>query len=270
MTDGSEHRRRFGGIARLYGDRALRRFSRSHCCVAGVGGVGSWVVEALARSGIGELTLIDMDHVAESNINRQLPAVTETIGKAKVLALAERVAQINANCVVHTFEDFISADEAGKYITGDMDFVFDCIDSFRIKAALIAWCKCNKIPVITVGGAGGKLDPLNIRLADLSRTDQDPLLAKTRKELRQKYHFPRNLKRRFDVPAVFSQENIIQPQSTEMRSSPDERVSASHLNCAGLGSVTHVTATFGYVAVSKVLMRLAQSGVRNSVAKATK
>ena len=245
----SGYQRRFGGIARLYGADALVRFQRAHCCIAGVGGVGSWVVEALARSGIGELTLIDMDHVAESNINRQLPALTETIGKAKVRALAERVAQINPDCVVHAVEDFVSADDAGKYISSDMDFVFDCIDSFRVKAALIAWCKRNKTPVITVGGAGGKTNPLNIRLADLSRTDQDPLLAKTRKELRQKYGFPRNLKRRFDVPAVFSQENIVQPQGAEA-------VCGNHLNCGGLGSVTHVTAVFAYVAVSKALSKL--------------
>jgi len=251
MMDSSDFQRRFGGIARLYGADALARFQRAHCCVAGVGGVGSWVVEALARSGIGELTLIDMDHVAESNINRQLPALTDTIGKAKVAALAERVAKINPASVVHTVEDFVSAEDAGKYISSGMDFVFDCIDSFRIKAALIACCKRNKISVITIGGAGGKIDPLNIRLADLSRTDQDPLLAKTRKELRQNYGFPRNLKRRFDVPAVFSRENIIQPQGVEA-------ACENHLNCGGLGSVTHVTAVFGYVAVSKVLSRLSE------------
>jgi len=249
MTDSSGFQRRFGGIARLYGEEALARFRNAHCCIAGVGGVGSWVVEALARSGIGKLTLIDMDHVAASNINRQLPALTDTIGKAKVRALAQRVAQINPDCVVHEVEEFVSADDPGRHLSQDMDFVFDCVDSFRVKAALIAWCKSHKLAVITVGGAGGKLNPLNVRLADLSRTDQDPLLAKTRKQLRQKHGFPRNLKRRFDVPAVFSRENIIQPQG-------GNGVCGSHLNCAGLGSVTHVTATFGYVAVSKVLSRL--------------
>lgn len=255
MSSDDAQQRRFGGITRLYGEAAFQRFQSAHVCVIGVGGVGSWAAESLARSGIGELTLIDMDHVAESNINRQLAALDSTLGKAKVITLKERIADINPECRVTTVEDFISADNLEIYITNEMDHIVDCMDSFRVKAALIAYCRRRKINMVTVGGAGGKTDPTQIRLVDLGKTEHDPLLAKTRKELRQKYRFSRNLKRRFDIPAVFSAENItFQPgESCDINAGK-----ASHLNCGGLGSVTHVTAAFGLVAVSRVLDRLAR------------
>lgn len=242
--------RRFGGIIRLYGEAAFTRFSHAHIAVIGVGGVGSWAVEALARSGIGTLTLIDLDNVAESNINRQLAALSSTIGKAKVDVLAERCLDINPTITIHCIEDFVERENLAELITPHFDYVLDCIDSFRIKAALAAHCKRHKIKLITVGGAGGQIDPTKIRLSDLSKTLQDPLLARMRKELRQHYHFPQNPKRRFDVPAVWSEEAIKIPQNGP----------ACDLSCAGgIGSITTVTASFAFVAVSHVLSKLATS-----------
>ncbi|PVV07877.1 MAG: tRNA cyclic N6-threonylcarbamoyladenosine(37) synthase TcdA [gamma proteobacterium symbiont of Ctena orbiculata] len=249
--------RRFSGIARLYGRQALAQFARSHVAVIGVGGVGSWAVEALARSGIGMLTLYDLDHVAESNVNRQLHALEGSFGKAKVLAMKQRVLAINPSCQVYAIEQFIESESLRMIAEGGFDFVIDCIDNYRIKAALIAFCRRRKIPVITVGAAGGQCDPTKILLADLSRSEQDPLLSKCRKLLRREYGFPSNTKRRFDVPCVFSTEQqrypdidgaICQQRPSEIESS---------LNCGGYGSVMTVTASFGLVAVSHVLNRLA-------------
>ena len=176
--------RRFGGISRLYGDPGLQRLQRAHVCVLGIGGVGSWAAEALARSAVGTLTLVDLDHVAESNINRQLPALTDTLGMAKVRVMAERIHAINPDCQVHAIEEFLTADNMEILLGGSFDYLIDCVDGFRIKAQLIAYCKRNKLKLITVGGAGGQRDPTRIRVADLSRTEHDALLSKTRKLLR--------------------------------------------------------------------------------------
>ena len=254
-----DYQRRFGGIARLYGQVALERFSRAHVVVIGIGGVGSWVVEALARSAVGEITMIDLDHLAESNTNRQIHALDGEFGKAKVVAMAERVAAINSDCRVHTIEEFVAADNVQALINSDIDYVIDCIDSFKVKAALIAHCRRNKIKLITIGGAGGQIDPLKIKLGDLSRTEHDPLLAKTRKLLRKEYNFPRNLKRRFDLPCVYSEEQPRYPDAEggvcQMKPGED---AGTGLNCGGYGSATAVTATFGLVAVSHVLKKIAQ------------
>lgn len=249
--------RRFGGIARLYGEAALARFRQAHVCVVGVGGVGSWVVEALARSAVGRLTLIDLDHVAESNTNRQLPALEGNYGKAKVQVLAERVLAINPECRVDCIEDFVAADNLEQLVPADGDWVMDCIDSFRVKAALIAWCRRRKQRIITVGGAGGQIDPTRIQVADLARTEHDPLLAKTRKELRRLYRFSSNPKRRFEVPAVYSLEQKRDPQSGGS-CAVGETAPTTGLNCAGFGAAMHVTAGFGLVAVGVVLERLAR------------
>ena len=257
MTDEADIQRRFGGIARLYGEKAVDTFASAHICVVGVGGVGSWVVEALARSGIGELTLIDLDHVAESNINRQLAALGSTVGAAKVEVLRKRVADIHPGCKVHAVEAFVTREEPGEHIPEQADAVIDCIDSSRVKAALIAWCRRNKQLVVTVGGAGGKLDAGRLLVADLSRTEKDALLSRVRKELRQQYDFPRNRKRRFSVPAIYSTEEPFHSAGGDESCSVDDK--ASHLNCGGLGSVTHVTATAGFLAVGVVLKRLADS-----------
>lgn len=251
--------RRFGGIARLYGDAALARFRSAHICVIGVGGVGSWVVEALARSAIGRITMIDLDNVAESNVNRQIHALTDTIGKAKVTALAERVAQINPYCAVREIEDFITPENLDEMIgAGGYDYVIDAIDSVKAKTALIAYCRAKGIRLITIGGAGGQIDPTKIEIRDLSRTEQEPLLAKVRKRLRQLHGFPRGTKNKFGIDAVFSTEPLRFPESGESCDvDVDEKTGITGLNCAGFGSAMVVTASFGLVAASQVLRKLA-------------
>jgi tRNA A37 threonylcarbamoyladenosine dehydratase len=256
MTD-FDFNRRFGGIARLYGQSGLAAFTRAHIAVIGIGGVGSWAVEALARSGIGALSLFDLDHIAESNANRQLPALEGEFGRAKVIAMAERVRLINPGCRITTFETFIEVDNTELITTGGFDFVIDCIDSFRIKAAMIAACRRNKIPIVTIGGAGGQVDPTRIRLADLSRTEHDPLLSKTRKLLRRKFGFSSNPKRRFDVPAVYSSEQQVYPTVEGAVCMDKPTAVEGSLNCGGYGSAMTVTASFAMAAVSQVLGRLA-------------
>lgn len=255
--------RRFGGIARLYGDRGFARLQAAHVCVIGVGGVGSWVVESLARSAIDSITMIDLDVVSESNINRQLHALENTQGRDKILVMAERVQQINPHCEVHLIDDFISRENLPELLATEYSFVVDCIDDFRTKAALIHHCKKNKLKLITIGGAGGQIDPQKIQQTDLSRTQHDVLLAKTRKLLRQDYGFPRNPKRSFGVPCVYSDEQPVFPDGdggvSPQRPLPSEVSDASNaLNCAGgLGSITHLTASFGLIAAAYVINHLA-------------
>ncbi len=249
--------RRFGGIARLYGAPALARFRAAHVCVVGVGGVGSWVAEALARSAIGHITMIDLDNLAESNINRQIHALTDTIGQAKVTALAERIAQINPSCRVTQIEDFITPDNLDDMVgLRNYDYVIDAIDDVRAKTALIVYCRSNGIRLITIGGAGGQVDPTKIEVRDLCRTEQEPLLAKVRKRLRSEHGFPRGTKNKFGVDAVFSTEPLRQPD-TEEACEVDGQGGVTGLNCAGFGSAMVVTASFGLVAAAHVLRRLA-------------
>jgi len=248
--------RRFGGIARLYGAPALACFRASHVCVVGVGGVGSWVAEALARSAIGHITMIDLDNVAESNVNRQIHALTDTIGQAKVTALAERIAQINPFCRVTQIEDFITPDNLDEMVgLRRYDYVIDAIDDARAKTALIAYCRANAIPLITIGGAGGQVDPTKIEVRDLCRTEQEPLLAKVRKRLRTEHGFPRGTKNKFGIDAVFSTEPLRQPDNGDACEVDGQGVTG--LNCAGFGSAMVVTASFGLVAAAQVLRKLA-------------
>lgn len=247
--------RRFGGIARLYGEQALARLATAHIGVIGIGGVGSWAAEALARSGIGRLTLIDLDHVAESNLNRQIHAVESTLGQAKVLAMKDRIAMINPACEVTTIEEFVAPDNVADILPG-CDAVVDAIDQVRAKAALIVHCRRLGIPLVTTGGAGGKSDPAMIRVDDLARTTQDPLAAKLRAALRRDYGFPRK-GARFGVDCVYSLEPVRRPEAAAC--DVDEGNEGLHgLNCAGYGSSVCVTAGFGFAAASRVLARCAQ------------
>ena len=268
--------RRFGGIARLYGDAALERFKTAHVCVIGVGGVGSWVVEALARSAIGHITMIDLDNLAESNVNRQIHALTDTLGQAKVYALAQRIAQINPYCQVRQIEEFIDADNIPQLIgEGHYDYVVDAIDNVRAKTALIAYCREHGIKLLTIGGAGGQIDPTKIEIRDLCRTEQEPLLAKVRKRLRRLHRFPRGTKNKFGIDAVFSTEPLRFPEVCEIdddtddgddKSASDGQQGITGLNCAGFGSAMVVTATFGLVAAAQVLNKLAASVAPESAA----
>lgn len=247
--------RRFGGVRRLYGASALGCFQAAHVCVVGIGGVGSWAAEALARSAIGEITLIDLDMVAESNVNRQIHALGESFGKAKTDAMAERILAINPTCRVHTIEDFVSQENLDQMLGKGFDYLIDAIDNVRTKAAMIAWCKNHGVPVITAGGAGGQLDPTRIMIGDLARTIQDPLLSKVRSRLRKEYGFPRDPKKKFGVPAVFSSEPLRYPENG---ASCDEPPTLNGLNCAGYGSSVCVTAPFGLFAASEALRYLAE------------
>ena len=256
--------RRFGGIARLYGEKALARFRGAHVCVIGVGGVGSWIVEALARSAIGKLTLIDLDNVAESNINRQIQALSGTIGMAKISALAERIAQINPFCEVVQVEDFITPDNLDEMVGAhNFDYVVDAIDSAKSKTALIHYCRSRQIPLIVIGSAGGQTDPTRIEVRDLSKTEQEPLLKKVRRRLRSQYNYPPNSKNKLGVDAVFSMEPLKFPETGEACTVDGDEKSAAKpgltgINCAGFGSAMVVTATFGMVAAGHLLRKLAE------------
>jgi tRNA A37 threonylcarbamoyladenosine dehydratase len=258
LDDEVDFARRFGGIARLYGERALERFRAAHVCVIGVGGVGSWVVEALARSAIGRLTLVDLDNVAESNINRQIQALSSTIGQPKIEALKARIAEINPFCALTLVEDFIDPDNLGTMIGVDRyDYVIDAIDSVAPKAALVAYCREHGIPLVTIGGAGGQIDPTKVEVRDLARTEQEPLLKKVRKILRAHYGFAKGEKNKYHVDAVFSMEPLRYPDSGD--ACAVDANSVTGLNCAGFGSSMVVTATFGMVAAGHVLRKLAEA-----------
>ena len=250
---GADLARRFAGTRRLYGAAAVQRFADAHVCVVGIGGVGSWAAEALARSSVGKITLIDLDMVAESNVNRQVHALEDAFGQAKTDAMAQRIAAINPLCRVECIEDFVTPDNLASMLDRGFDYVIDAIDQVRTKAAMIAWCRSNAIPLVTAGGAGGQIDPTRIDVADLARTVQDPLLAKVRSRLRKEYGFPRDPKKKFGVQAVFSSEPLRYPESA----SCDQAPSLTGLNCAGYGSSMCVTATFGLIAASVALNALA-------------
>lgn len=247
---------RLAGTRRLFGEDGLTRLGKAHVAIIGVGGVGSWAVETLARTGVGNLTLIDGDVVVESNINRQIQAIDTTLGKPKVIALAERIALINPDCLVEPVQDFVRPDNLDQLVGGkNVDFVIDAIDSVRDKTALIAYCKEKAIPLITVGSAGGQMDPTQIDICDLSRTQQEPLLAKVRKRLRSQYGFTRNPKNKFGIDAVYSLEPVKYPGNEVTGSTTP----IPGLNPAGFGTTMAVTAGFGLAAASYVLRRIALS-----------
>lgn len=232
--------RRFGGIIRLYGEQAFSKFQAAHVCVIGLGGVGSWAVEALARSGIGQLTLIDLDNIAESNINRQIHALTPNLGREKVNVLAERIHAINPYCRVHTIEDFVDINNFTTLFANPFDFVIDAIDQVRIKTLLAHHFIQHQQPFVVSGSAGGQICTHLIQTADLSRVTHDPMLAKMRYTLRRHYGFSRNATKKMNIPCVFSTENITTPK---IDSHCDTTLQG--LSCSGYGSSMIVTASFG-------------------------
>ncbi|MDQ7988311.1 MAG: tRNA threonylcarbamoyladenosine dehydratase [Candidatus Dactylopiibacterium sp.] len=242
--------RRFGGVGRLYGEDAAARFAQAKVCVVGIGGVGSWAAEALARSAVGALTLIDLDMVAESNANRQIHALDDVWGRAKVDVMRERILAINARCVVRTVEDFATGENLDALLDGH-DVIVDAIDQARVKVAMAAWCAHRGVPLVMAGGAGGKQDPAQIRNEDLARTTQDPLLAKVRAQLRKLHGFPKDPRRKFGITAVYSTEPLQRPQACASDAAPQG------LSCAGYGSGVCVTAPFGFFAAAATLRLLA-------------
>lgn len=254
MTTFSSSERRFGGIARLYGNGTLQKFAQSHVCVVGVGGVGSWAVEALARSGIGALTLIDLDNVAESNTNRQLHALTDNFGLPKVTALHRRILQINPACTVHEIENFADTENLSELFAEPFGFVIDAIDQVRVKAAMAAHFVAQRQPFVVSGGAGGQRNPALIRSADLSRCTHDPLLANLRYTLRRRYGFPRDTAQRMNVHCIYSEETLTPPQ-TEAACNTD--AAPQGLSCAGYGASMVVTAAFGLFCAQAAIEHLA-------------
>jgi tRNA A37 threonylcarbamoyladenosine dehydratase len=244
-------KRRFSGVARAYGEAALARFQTAHVAVVGVGGVGSWIVEALARSAVGNLTLIDLDHVSESNVNRQIQATTQTLGQAKVIALAQRIGLINGACQVTCIEEFVGPENVAELLpAGRFDVIIDAVDDGRAKVAMARHCHAMAARLLVIGSAGGQTDATRVRVGDLAHTEHDPLLARVRKRLRSEHGFPRNPKARFNIDAVYSDEPVRMPKLAEGEA-------PAGLNCAGYGSSVAVTAVFGLLAAGHALKLLA-------------
>ncbi len=254
VLQNDEYERRFAGVAKIYGEDSFNHYEQSHVMVIGIGGVGSWAVEALARTGLGELTLVDMDVIAASNINRQLPAMTTTLGHEKIEVMAERCRAINPRIKINLIDDYLTADNIQDVLANTPDLILDCIDDVKAKFALMLHCRFNKIPLIVSGGAGGKLDPLKIRVADLSKTEQDPMLAKLRTQLRSK-GICKKPKEKFGITCVYSIDNPF---------SSAEVCPSAGLRCGGYGSAVVVTSSFAMVAVSEVLKKLDQKKSQQS------
>lgn len=255
----SDYEMRFGGIARLYGQQQAQFLKQAHFCVVGIGGVGTWVAEAFARTGVGRITLIDLDDICTTNTNRQIHAFTESVGHAKVDEMAKRILAINPECEVNCIEDFVTKDNLseifGRNDEVKFDLVVDAIDSINAKTALIAHCKRNKIQLVVTGGAGGQVDPSQIQYGDLAKTTHDPLLSKVRNQLRRDYNFSTNPKRKFSVDCVYSTEQLRYPQSDGTVCAAKAQADGSmRLDCnMGFGAATMVTGTFGFFTAAKAV-----------------
>lgn len=262
MTPEDDHDRRFTGTRRLYGSDTFDLYQQAHVLVAGAGGVGSWAIEALARTGIGHLTLIDMDVLVASNVNRQLPALSETFGRGKIEVLAERARSINPRIRITLVDDFLTRENIATLMTDTPDLVLDCTDDVDAKISMIVWCRRRRIPVVIAGAAGGKTDPLLLQVDDLTRTHRDPLLAKIRRQLRRDCGFPKDPAEKFGIPCVYSSQPVHTPEG--------ENCDTGNLSCSGYGSTTMVTATMGMMAVAeglhhmvrRIRLRHARAGTR--------
>jgi tRNA A37 threonylcarbamoyladenosine dehydratase len=246
----------FGGLSRVFGHDRAAVLATLRVCVVGIGGVGSWTVEALARTGVGHITMIDHDDVTAGNINRQLHALVDTVGKPKVSLMQDRVKRINPACEAVAEDDFLAIKNLEHYLGRDYDVVIDAIDSIRFKAAMIAFCRRRKLRIITTGGAGGRLDPTQVGIADLSKTWNDALAAKVRQRLRAEYGFTRNPSRRFGVDCVYSCEQPVYPTGEGSVTHAKPGVPGASLDCEqGYGSISWVTGTFGLMAASRAVQR---------------
>lgn len=257
MNDELDFARRFGGVARLYGADGLAKLQAAHICVIGIGGVGSWAAEALARNAVGTITLIDLDNIAESNVNRQLHAVDGVFGQAKVSAMSDRIKLINPTAKVIVVEEFVTIDNVNEMLNCGFDGVIDCIDDAKAKAAIAGFCQVNNIPLVMTGAAGGRLDATRIKQADLSEVTHDKLLAKVRNLLRCDYGFAKanttkNKPAKFGIQCVYSDEEVIKPDRIDAVAGS----AITGLNCAGYGSSVCVTAPFGFAASGLLLQRL--------------
>ena len=256
----SDYEQRFGGIARLYGRDSLEKLRAAHVAVIGIGGVGTWAAEALARSGIGAITLVDLDEICVTNVNRQLHALDETIGRSKVEVMAERVRAIHPGCRVTAVGEFFTAANADALLGGELNAVVDAIDSLSHKVALLVACHARKLPAITCGAAGGRRDPTAVRVSDLANATHDRLLTEVRRCLRKEHGFPAGDKP-FGITAVFSHERPVYPQQDGTVCTKRDRAAlegGSRMNCdLGFGSATFVTGTFGFAAAGALVKRIA-------------
>lgn len=259
-----QYDRRFAGTKKLYGDENFAKFENAHVYVIGVGGVGSWVAEGLARTGVGEITLIDMDVLVASNVNRQLPALDTNFGKSKIQAMSERIGQINPLIRIHLIDDFLTKDNVKLYLSdrqankhlntlGKAVIVLDCVDDMDAKLAIALHCRFNKLKLIMAGGAGGKTDPTAITVSDLKDSYQDPLLAKVRQKLRQEFGINKALKEKFGIKCVYS----TQPPIVDTKSS--KGCDTGGLHCGGYGSAVVVTSVVGMVMVSEAVQMISQA-----------
>jgi tRNA A37 threonylcarbamoyladenosine dehydratase len=251
VDDAPDLERRFGGLRRLYGDAGYARVRAARFAIVGVGGVGSWCAEALARSGVAGLTLVDLDHVSESNINRQIQATSATVGQAKVQALRERIASIHPGCEVVCIEEFVDADNWPALLPAPVDGVIDACDQVRAKGVIAAWALATRSMLVIAGAAGGKRQPHAVQVDDLGLVTHDPLLASLRQRLRKQHGAARSGK--IGVRCVFSREAVVAPSAVCEAASEAEATHDNSLNCHGYGSSVSVTATFGMVAASLAL-----------------
>lgn len=249
------YQHRFGGLIRLYGTQACYKLLHSHILIIGIGGVGSWIAEALARSGVGTITLMDLDEICVTNTNRQVHTNCETIGQSKTAVMAKRLKDINPELIVHCIEDFLSKDNIADYITSGFSLVFDAIDNAIDKAEIIAYCKKNSYPIITIGSSGGKKDPSKITYGDVTKTPGDPMFLKIRNNLRRKHGFSRDTEQTFDVEAIYSTEPMTYPDKKGETSTSKGFIDAGEkLDCgSGYGASTMITASFGLLAASRAI-----------------
>ena len=263
--------RRFGGLRRLYGDRDYERLRAATVAVVGLGGVGSWTAEALARSGVAGLVLFDLDHITESNINRQVQASGATLGAHKGQALLERIADIHPGCDVRVVDAFVEPDNWPALLPVPVQALVDGCDQVRAKAALATWALLHRVPLVCVGAAGGKREAQRVEVADLADVTHDPLLASLRQRLRKEGGAPRT--GAMGLRCVFSRESVLAPAKAGNAGSagggaaasgagnPAE-ITAGGLNCHGYGSTVTVTATFGMVAAGEAIRQLLAAGAR--------
>ncbi|WP_018274181.1 tRNA cyclic N6-threonylcarbamoyladenosine(37) synthase TcdA [Teredinibacter turnerae] len=261
MTLSPDYLARFGGIARLYGNSALEALRQAHMVVVGLGGVGTWAAEALARSGVGTLTLIELDDVCVTNTNRQLHALTGVVGQPKIQVMAERLHAINPEIELHLRHDFLTQKNVANLVTEEHHVVVDAIDSVAVKAALAAFCSYHKKWLVMSGASGGKRDPTRILIDDLGRTQADPMLAKVRSLLYRHYNFAKNKNRKFRIDAVYSTEPMVFPQADgSVCGNKKSLQDGTKLDCeGGFGSATMVTGSFGFAAANRAIERYLQT-----------
>lgn len=263
MFENPEYQQRFSGIARLYSVRGLEALSKAHMMVAGLGGVGSWTAEALARSGIGEITLVDLDDICVTNTNRQSHALKSTIGRTKAQTLQQRLIDINPLIRTHIIEDFLDKTNITTLVLPKHHLVIDATDAAHIKAALAAYCLARKIGIVTVGSAGGKRDPNKVTHSDLGHTTSDPMLAKVRQHLYKHYRFARDPNRKFRIDAIYSTEQMVYPKPNgdvcQQKSAMNGGVK---LDCSGgFGASTMVAGSFGFLAAARAIERYLQRAI---------